>query len=85
MREPFYSVDTTTDVFLACCILHNYLMGVDPDYELIEVVDRELMGVEQVHESNASIGSGDEDATLGVAIRNNIATTMWQAYVSERG
>ena len=27
--EPSYSFDTMVDVVLACCILHNFLMGVD--------------------------------------------------------
>ena len=29
--EPNYCVDTQNEIILACCILHNYLMGVDPD------------------------------------------------------
>ena len=33
-NEPFYSVRTQADIVLAACILHNYLMGVDPDWSL---------------------------------------------------
>lgn len=29
--EPHYSVGTVTEIVLACCILHIYLTGVDPD------------------------------------------------------
>ena len=29
--EPNYCVDTQNEIILACCILHNYLMGVNPD------------------------------------------------------
>ena len=32
-----------TDIVLACCILHNFLMGVDIDESLIVEVDRELI------------------------------------------
>lgn len=28
--EPQYPFDTQTDITLACCILHNFLMSVDP-------------------------------------------------------
>jgi hypothetical protein len=41
--EPTYSVDTQTEIILACCIIHNYLMGVDPDERLIAEVDEELL------------------------------------------
>ncbi|GMP33597.1 hypothetical protein CsSME_00006844 [Camellia sinensis var. sinensis] len=40
--EPYYDVDTQANIVLACCILHNYLMGVDPNESLIEEVDTEL-------------------------------------------
>jgi len=32
-----------TDIVLGCCILHNFLLGVDNDDSLLEEVDRELM------------------------------------------
>ncbi|XP_068466119.1 protein ALP1-like [Phaseolus vulgaris] len=40
--EPHYDVDTMTKKILACCILHNFLRGVDNDESLIEEVDHEL-------------------------------------------
>ncbi|KAK2645480.1 hypothetical protein Ddye_020675 [Dipteronia dyeriana] len=40
--EPNYSVDMQSSITLACCILYNYLMGVDPDESLIEEVDKEI-------------------------------------------
>ncbi|KAG6532546.1 hypothetical protein ZIOFF_006392 [Zingiber officinale] len=40
--EAHYEVDIRTDIILACCILHNFLMGVDPNERLINEVDREL-------------------------------------------
>ncbi|XLS97323.1 hypothetical protein HN51_040058 [Arachis hypogaea] len=40
--EPHYDVETMTKIVLACFILHNFLMGVDPDSYLIAQVDREL-------------------------------------------
>uniref|UniRef100_A0A2N9IG57 DUF8040 domain-containing protein n=1 Tax=Fagus sylvatica TaxID=28930 RepID=A0A2N9IG57_FAGSY len=29
--EPFWSFETQVEVVLACCVLHNHIMGVDPD------------------------------------------------------
>ena len=40
--EPHYPVDTQSDIILACCILHNYLMGVDPNERLIAEADKEF-------------------------------------------
>ena len=31
-----YCVDTKNEIILACCIFHNYLMGVDPDESLVD-------------------------------------------------
>ena len=41
--EPSYCVDTKNEFILSCCILHNYLMGVDPDESLIPEVDEEVL------------------------------------------
>ena len=37
--EPNYCVDTKNEIILSCRILHNYLMGVDPDESRIVEVD----------------------------------------------
>ena len=49
--EPHYPIDTQSDIILACCILHNYLMGVDPDERLITEVDKEFFSQELEFES----------------------------------
>jgi len=41
--EPHYDVNTMKKVVLACCIMHNFLRGVDNDESLIEEVDQELL------------------------------------------
>ena len=28
--EPFWDFQTQVDIVLACCIIHNHTMGVDP-------------------------------------------------------
>ena len=41
--EPSYCVDIQNEIILACCILHNYFMGVDPDEHLIAKVDENVL------------------------------------------
>ena len=73
-NEPFYSVRTQVDIVLAACILHNYLMDVDPDMELIEEVDRELLA------SNESYGGYLSNSTSKSRemkdFRDNLANTI---------
>ena len=41
--EPHYDVDTMTKIVLACCIVHNFLRGIENDESLLEEVDNELL------------------------------------------
>jgi len=75
--EPHYSMDTMTDIVLACCILHNFLRLVDNDNSLLEEVDRELMqGDIDVSHSQTR----EDDYRLGSQIRDTIANEMWTGY-----
>nr|XP_043609784.1 putative nuclease HARBI1 [Erigeron canadensis] len=78
-NEPFYPLETQSDIFLSCCILHNFLLEVDPDKELEDEVAREVLDAQQeeVHHSQREIDEGGEQ------IRNSIATQMWNAYLSD--
>ncbi|XP_056685325.1 uncharacterized protein [Spinacia oleracea] len=78
--EPYFTFDTQRDVFLAGCILHNFLMGIDPDEELIAEVDRELLSSRRRNRHNAI----DEDTEEGKIIRDNIAAQMWIDYLRQR-
>ncbi|KAK9273745.1 hypothetical protein L1049_018555 [Liquidambar formosana] len=81
MTDPTYSFDTQTEIILACCILHNFLMGVDPDENIIAEVDRELENGTQPREALRYRDNDDEDARRGAIIRDNIAAAMWNDYV----
>jgi len=75
--EPHYSVDTMIDIVLACCILHNFLHGVDNDDSLLEEVDCELMqGDINVSHSQTR----EDDYRLESQIRDTIANEMWTGY-----
>jgi hypothetical protein len=75
--EPFYSFEVMSDIVLACCILHNFLMGVDVDEALIAEVDRELP---QHENERPHPHQRDEDYRQGTLIRDNVAIGMWNVY-----
>ncbi|KAF2325396.1 hypothetical protein GH714_027436 [Hevea brasiliensis] len=78
--EPHYSFETMNEVVLACCIIHNFLMGVDPDENLIAEVDRELMHAEADHHVGTSGLVTDADYRIEVMLREQIALQMWNDY-----
>ncbi|RVW64362.1 hypothetical protein CK203_046994 [Vitis vinifera] len=73
--EPHYLVDTQSDIILACCILHNYLMGIDPDERLIAKVDRELFSEEAEFES--MVLSLAKKCKEGEILREKIVMDIW--------
>ncbi|KAL2322488.1 hypothetical protein Fmac_026867 [Flemingia macrophylla] len=62
-----------TNIILACCILHNFLRGVDNDDSLLAEVDRELME-EDVETMSTQVR--EEDYREGSNLRDSIATEM---------
>ncbi|XP_059627332.1 protein ALP1-like [Cornus florida] len=86
--EPTYSIETQTEIILACCILHNYLMGVDPDERHIDEVDRELLNQVEVQVEDEDEDVDDDrtprDIVEGEHIRDIIAMNMWNDYVANQ-
>nr|XP_023891569.1 putative nuclease HARBI1 [Quercus suber] len=78
--EPNYCVDTQNEIILACCILHNYLMGVDLDEGLIAEVDEEVLLSHRERVAHTP-REDDEDARQGDIIRDSITSAMRQNYV----
>lgn len=76
-NEPVYSVITVRNIAIASCILHNFLMGIDIDEQIIAEVDRELL---QRDIDRAVWQRRNEDHMEGANLRNNIALEMWNAY-----
>nr|KAJ0224982.1 hypothetical protein LSAT_V11C100023760 [Lactuca sativa] len=52
-HEPFYSCETQSDLFLACCILHNFLLQEDRDKnledEVIMIKEEQVIKKEQIN------------------------------------
>lgn len=74
--EPFYSCETQSDIFLACCILHNFLLDEDRDNELEEEVLNEILNSTQEEETHVPREIDDR----GEEIRTRILNEMWSDY-----
>ncbi|KAG6470760.1 hypothetical protein ZIOFF_071837 [Zingiber officinale] len=75
--EPHYGIETQKQIILCCCILHNYLINVDPDEGLLAEVDAELNNNSEHQEENHSNRDDSDDARRGEFLRDSIAATMW--------
>lgn len=63
--QPTYLEDTQTEIVLVCCILHNYLLGVDPNKSLIVEVDEEVL--QSYYKRVApTLREDDEDSRKGI-------------------
>ncbi|XP_027109591.1 uncharacterized protein [Coffea arabica] len=78
--QPTYSVEIQSQIVLACCILHNFLMEFDPDLEYINEVDEELASQSPSKEESGDI-SAEKDHAQGESLRNEIAMQMWNDYI----
>ncbi|KAL5579293.1 hypothetical protein UlMin_011735 [Ulmus minor] len=76
--EPYYHVDTQANIVVAGCILHNYLMGIDLNKELIAEVDEELM--REPISSDVAVSGQTQQCREGEILRERIATTFWRDY-----
>ncbi|CAO2836330.1 unnamed protein product [Amaranthus hypochondriacus] len=76
-NEPQYSSWAQCKIILSCIILHNYLIGVDPDQSMIDEVDNELVDGD-IKECESF--SRDRDAKERAKIRDDIATKMCHDY-----
>ncbi|PPD80543.1 hypothetical protein GOBAR_DD22529 [Gossypium barbadense] len=78
--EPFSNFQTQVDIVLACCIIHNHIMGVDPS-------DLLNQGLYEASESDSIIQTLTEqeerqEAREWSAKRDEIAQTMWTDYMA---
>ncbi|GAV77660.1 LOW QUALITY PROTEIN: DDE_4 domain-containing protein [Cephalotus follicularis] len=74
--EPFWSFATQVDVVLACCVIHNHIMGVDPSDPVVQEVNNEIRSrsERQTHREER------EENMEWLAKRDNMASAMWDNY-----
>lgn len=78
-NEPFYSCETQSRIFLACCILHNFILKEDRVKELEDVVEGQILNAPQEEEPHAPRERVTDEH--GEEIRNSITNDMWSNYL----
>ena len=58
--KPSYCVDTQNEIILSCCILHNYLMGVNLEESLITEVDEKVLHSHREHAAPTPREDGED-------------------------
>ncbi|KAK5843288.1 hypothetical protein PVK06_005740 [Gossypium arboreum] len=78
--EPFWNFQTQVDIVLACCIIHNHIMGVDPsdllNYGLYEELEFDLI-IPTLTEREER-----EEAREWSTKRDEITQTKWTDYMA---
>lgn len=72
--RPFFPFSTQVDIVIACCILHNYIIGHGPDEFVISEEDFNLQDVSQSGLSRREIR---EESNYWIQLREEIALRMW--------
>nr|KAJ0226680.1 hypothetical protein LSAT_V11C100010150 [Lactuca sativa] len=73
--EPFYSCETQSTIFLACCILHNFLLDEDRDINIEDEVMQEILNGPQ-EQDRCNSTETDEGNSRAKQLRNSIANEI---------
>ena len=77
--EPFWSFETQVKVVLACCVVHNHIMGVEPNDHIREDAMNQVESSDPQQETQSCLES-IEDSGLWNAKRDEIYQAMWSDY-----
>ena len=77
--EPFWSFETQVKVVLACCVIHNHIMGVDPTEYIMEAVMNQVESSGSQQETQSHRDS-IEDSRVWNAKKDEICQAMWSDY-----
>ena len=73
--EPFWSFETQVKVMLACCVIHNHIMRVDPTDYIMEAAMNQVESSRPQQETQSRQDS-IEDSRVWNAKRDEICKTM---------
>ena len=80
--KPFWSYETQVNVVLACCIIHNHIIGVDP-YDIL--MEEKCLKNEPIKRTiSLSQREEREENMEWITKREMIASTMWNNYNTQR-
>ena len=77
--EPFWSFETQVKVVLAYCVVHNHIMGVEPNDHIMEDAMNKVESSDPQQETQSRQDS-IEDSGLWNAKRDEICQAMWSDY-----
>ena len=80
---PFWSFETQVKVVLACCVIHNHIMGVDLTDYIMEAAMNQVESSGFQQETQSRLDSG-EDNRVWNAKRDEIYLAMWSDYTRSR-
>ena len=81
--EPFWSFETQVEVVLACCVIHNHIMGVDSTDYIIEAAMNQVESSGGEPDTCSCRDSTEESKVWNVK-RDEICQVMWSGY-TKRG
>ncbi|WCJ29879.1 hypothetical protein M5689_011482 [Euphorbia peplus] len=79
--EPNFGVKIQNKIIIACCILHNYLRGVEPNDLILQEVDDELLNRNTSGDEHYSSRESNEETRRGELLRDSISAEMWADYI----
>nr|KAJ0203101.1 hypothetical protein LSAT_V11C500239260 [Lactuca sativa] len=79
-HEPFYLCDTQSYIFVACCILHNFLLDEDRDKKFEYEVLQEVLN-EQPQQVRHDVNNGRLGSDGAEELRDVVTTQMWDDYL----
>lgn len=82
LNEPKFKVKIHKEIVIACCILQNYLKGVNLDEDIIFKVDTELANDNNPQEESYVGRDNNKDTTLGEFLRDSISANIWINYIN---
>jgi hypothetical protein len=80
--KSFWSYETQVNVVLACCIIHNHIMRIDPYDFLMEQICLESEPIKRT--INLSQREEREENRKWITKGEMIASTMWNDYNPQR-
>ena len=79
--EPFWSFETQVKVVLVYCVVHNHIIGVEPNDYIMEDAMNQVESSDPQQETQSRRES-IEDSGLWNAKRDEICQAMWSDYIT---
>ena len=77
--EPFWSFETQVKVVLACCVVHNHIMGVESNDHIMEDAMNQVESSDPQQETQSRRESVENSRSWN-AKRDEICQVMWVDY-----